>query len=95
MTRSFDCIAQSLTESKQQTDWIQAENFEFRWDIQLNWNNMGFELPDNSTWLDWYDNWLESDFLDSYYVQWSPWEMGLWSLDMSLFDEIAGSRLSQ
>ena len=56
---------------------------------------MKFKLPDDSTWLDWYENWLDNDMLDSNYTRQSPQKMGLWSLDMRLLDEITGSRLSQ
>jgi len=34
--------------------------------------SMGFELPDDLTYLGWYDNWLDNDFLKSNCTRQSP-----------------------
>jgi hypothetical protein len=56
---------------------------------------MEFKLPDDSTWLDWYDNWLDNHLLNSNSTWQSPQKTGLWPLNMRLLDEFTSSRLSQ
>ena len=56
---------------------------------------MKFKLPEDSTWLDWYENYLDNHLLNSNPTWKSPQKKGLWSLNMCLLDEITGSKLSQ
>jgi hypothetical protein len=56
---------------------------------------MELELPDDSNWLDWYENWLDNDLMNLKSTRQSPPKIGAWSLNMRLLDEITGSRLSQ
>ena len=40
---------------------------------------MGFKIPDELTWLDWYDDWLDNDLLNLNFTPKSPkkWDYGL------------------